>query len=125
MHSNGRQGVAFEARVRLLAEGGSVTAHVFGFRVTNVNALTLQVVISTNYRGADAAAHCSRALEALRLKTFAQLRSANVADHKSLYRRVSIDLGANAPAWARGSDYWGKDMQRGGWTVGNAGGLSV
>src|ERR1700730_15150531 len=75
MHSNGGQGVAFEARVRLLAEGGSVTAPCAGLRVTNVDALTLQVVIATNYRGADAAARCSRALEALRLKTFAPLCS--------------------------------------------------
>jgi alpha-L-fucosidase 2 len=113
MHSNGRQGVAFEARVRLLAEGGSVTAHGFGFRVTNVNALTLQVVISTNYRGADAAAHCSRALEALRLKTFAQLRSAHVADHQSLYRRVSIDLGENSTAGEMPTDERRKAVQAG------------
>src|SRR3984893_7364830 len=112
MHSNGRQGTAFETRVRLLGEGGSVTAHGAGFRVTNVDALTLQVVVATNYNGADAA-RCSRALEALRPKTVAQLRSAHVADHQSLYRRVSIDLGRNSTAEQMPTDEGRKAVEAG------------
>jgi alpha-L-fucosidase 2 len=113
LHSNGRQGVAFEVRVRLLAEGGSVTGHDTGLRVTHADALTLHVVISTNYRGADASDRCARALEALEQRRFGQLRSAHVDDHQSLYRRVSLDLGVNPTAAPKPTDERRKAMQTG------------
>lgn len=98
MHSNGRQGVAFETRVRVITDGELVANDSTSLRVSNADALTLQVAISTNFRGADALTRCARTLETLRQRTFAQLRSAHVEDHQSLFRRVSIDLGANSTA---------------------------
>jgi alpha-L-fucosidase 2 len=113
LHSNGSQGVAFEARVRLLAEGGAVTGHDAGLRVTDADTLTLHVVISTNYRGANASDRCARTLEALQQRRFGQLRSAHVDDHQSLYRRVSLDLGVNPTAAPKPTDERRKAMQAG------------
>jgi len=113
MHSNGSQGVAFETRVRILAEGGLVTHDATSLRVSNADALTLQVAISTNYRGVDASARCARTLETLRQKTFAQLRSAHIEDHQSLFRRVSIDLGASSSAEQKPTDERRKAVQAG------------
>src|SRR5882757_4910612 len=112
-HSNGRQGVAFETRVRVITDGELVANDGTGLRVSNADALTLQVAISTNYRGEDASIHCARALEALRQRTFAQLRSAHIEDHQSLFRRVSIDLGANPSAEQIPTDERRKAVQAG------------
>jgi alpha-L-fucosidase 2 len=113
LHSNGRQGVAFETRVRVIADGKAVTNDGVSLRVSDADTVTLQVVISTNYHGDDASTHCTRALEVIRQKTFAQLRSAHIEDHQSLFRRVSIDLGANSTAEQRPTDERRKAVQAG------------
>jgi alpha-L-fucosidase 2 len=113
MHSNGRQGVAFETRVRVLANGELVTNDGATLRVRNADEVTLQVAIATNYRRADALTGCASALEALRERTFAQLRAAQIEDHQSLFRRVSIDLGANSTAERMPTDERRKAVQAG------------
>ena len=113
MHSNGRQGVAFETRVCVITDGELVANDGTSLRVSNADALTLQVVISTNFRGLDPSARCANTLETLRQKTFAQLRSAHVEDHQSLFRRVSIDLGANSSAEQKPTDERRKAVQAG------------
>jgi alpha-L-fucosidase 2 len=113
MHSNGRQGVAFETHVRVITDGGLVTHDGTSLRVSNADALTLQVAIATNYRGEDAPTRCARTFESLRQRTFAQLRSAHIEDHQSLFRRVSIDLGANSSAEQMPTDERRKAVQVG------------
>jgi alpha-L-fucosidase 2 len=113
LHSNGKQGVAFEARVRLLSEGGRVTAQDSALQVRNADAATLHIVISTNFRGADASARCAKSLQGIRSKTFVQLRSAHIRDHQSLFRRVAIDLGKNPTAELKPTDERRKAVQAG------------
>jgi alpha-L-fucosidase 2 len=113
MHSDGKQGVAFEARVRLLSEGGSVSAQNTVLRVSDANSATLHVAISTNFRGADASARCARSLQGIRHKTYAQLRSAHIKDHQMLFRRVAVDLGSNPKAELQPTDERRKAVQAG------------
>jgi alpha-L-fucosidase 2 len=113
LHSNGRQGVEFETRIRVLTEGGRVTGRDAGLRVSDADAVTLLVVIATNYRGADAAERCARTLKMIGQSSFAQLRSAHVADHQSLFRRVAVDLGANPGAEQKPTDERRKAVQAG------------
>jgi alpha-L-fucosidase 2 len=113
-HSNGKQGVAFETRICLSAKGGEVTAHDGALQVKGADAVTLHVVIATNFRGADASARNVQTLQVLRPKTFAQLRAAHVADHQSLYRRVAIDLGTNPSAELKPTDERRKAVEAGG-----------
>jgi alpha-L-fucosidase 2 len=113
LHSNGRQGVEFETRIRVLTEGGRVTGRDAGLRVSDADAVTLLVVIATNYRGADAAERCARTLKMIGQRSFAQLRSAHVADHQSLFRRVAVDLGANPGAEQKPTDERRKAVQAG------------
>ncbi len=98
LHSNGKQGVAFVARVRVLADGGSIMANNGALHVSHANSVTLLVAIATNFRDANPAARCEQTLESLRNKTYAELRAAHVEDHQALYRRMSIDLGTNPVA---------------------------
>jgi alpha-L-fucosidase 2 len=93
MHSNGRDGVALEIHVGVMAEGGSVSGSAQGLRVKNADAVTILIAAGTNFNGANPEDSCTRALAKASSKSYAQLRAAHIADHQTLYRRVSLDLG--------------------------------
>ena len=96
-------GIRFEARLRVLADGGKVTARGDTLSVEGANAVTLLLAGATNHvsyhdLSADPAARCAQALAAAAGRDFAELRSRHVNDHQALFRRVSIDLGRTEQA---------------------------
>jgi alpha-L-fucosidase 2 len=96
-------GIRFEARLRVLADGGKVVAQGTGLAIEGANAVTLILAGATNhvsYRdlSADPAARCTQALEAAAVRPYADLRARHVADHQRLFRRVAIDLGRTPSA---------------------------
>lgn len=113
LHSNGKQGVAFEARIRMLSEGGRIIAEGSTLHVIDGDAVTLHIAIGTNFRGADAHTRCMRNLRRIRNKTYKQLRSAHIEDHQSLFHRVAIDLGSNPAAERSPTDERRKAVQAG------------
>lgn len=113
LHSDGAQGVQFEARIRAVTEGGAVSADGTSIRIADADAITLYVVAATNFQGADPPAYCKSALAALHHRTYLQLRSAHIADYQSLYRRVSIDLGANSTVGQKPTDERRKAVEDG------------
>jgi len=113
LHSNGKQGVGFVTHIRVLTEDGQTTANDGALSVSNADAVTLLVAISTTYRDADPAARCAQTLKALRSKTYAQLRDAHIKDHQALFRRVSIDLGTNPIAEHKPTDQRRKAVRAG------------
>jgi alpha-L-fucosidase 2 len=93
----------FQARARVLAEGGSVGAEKGSVAVTNANAATLLIAAATSYRRYDDVGGDPEALTASRLaeaspKPFARLRAAHVREHQRLFRRVDLDLGTSDAA---------------------------
>lgn len=105
--NSGAEGVPgalrFEARVRVLAEGGETSALGASIGVRRADAVTLLVAAATSYRGphdvgGDPAALDEAALQAAARKTFEELRTAHVAEHRRLFRRVALDLGATEAA---------------------------
>jgi alpha-L-fucosidase 2 len=112
-HSNGKVGVQFEVRVRVLAESGALSGNDSNIQVKDANALTLLVAIASNFKGADAMARCTRGLDAAAKKTYSQLRSRHIADHQALYRRVSIDLGDDTDAAQQPTNVRRKAVQAG------------
>jgi alpha-L-fucosidase 2 len=95
------KGMRFEAAVRALAEGGTVRAEGNALRVEGARAVTLLISGVTGYLGfdraplgsaADIAAACKSRLDDAQAKDYAELRGAHVADHRRLFRRVSLKL---------------------------------
>jgi alpha-L-fucosidase 2 len=84
-------GVRFRAELRAINEGGHVEVSGSDVIVSNADAATLLVVAATNYRGGDPAAQCAQYL-AHAAKPYAPLKSAHIADHKKLFRRVNLEL---------------------------------
>jgi len=96
-------GLKFEARLRVMAEGGKVVAEDNGISVENADAATLLLVAATSFKNfrdisADPASRCEAAMKAIAGKSFDAMRKAHVEDHMALFRRVSLDLGTTDAA---------------------------
>ena len=113
LHSNGKQGVAFETHIRMLSEGGRITVGDSTLQVRDADAVTLHVAIATDFRGADAHARCMRSLQGVHKQTHEQLRNAHIKDHQALFHRVAIDLGSNPAAELKSTDERRKAVQAG------------
>ncbi|HEX7313886.1 MAG TPA: glycoside hydrolase family 95 protein [Pyrinomonadaceae bacterium] len=89
-------GVKFNGLLKVVAEGGRTRADDDRVSVEGADVATLLFVAATNFRHKDPVAKCEQYLAAAR-KSYAQLLRAHVADHRRLFRRVSLNLSDPAP----------------------------
>ncbi len=87
------KGVTFEARLKIIPEGGKLMVTDTGLQLEGADAATLLIVAATNYRGEDPASVCDRHLTLAAKKDYLTLRRAHVAEHRRLFRRVALNLG--------------------------------
>ncbi|MCH7228395.1 glycosyl hydrolase family 95 catalytic domain-containing protein [Haloferula sp. A504] len=90
--------IRFQTRVEARSEGGSVSLDEGMLRISNADSATLLVVARSNHKSyrdvsADPAALCTADLKKVSSKTWPQLLADHQADHRSLFRRVTLDLG--------------------------------
>ncbi len=90
--------VRFEGHCQIRVNGGQATVDDRQITVEGANAATLTMAMATNVKSykdlsADPGQRCGEALRKTAEKTPRQLRDAHVADHHTLFRRVSLDLG--------------------------------
>lgn len=93
----------FEARLQVRAQGGSATVGDARITIEKADAATLVLAAATSYKNyrdvsGDPAARCREVLAPVGGKDFSRLREAHVADHRRLFRRVSLDLGTTGAA---------------------------
>ncbi|MCX6967375.1 MAG: glycoside hydrolase family 95 protein [Verrucomicrobia bacterium] len=112
-HSNGQCGVAFQARCRVMAVGGEVSAEPDAVRVVGADAVTVLVALNTDYQGRDPAALGARQIDAADRIEWGQLRARHVADYQRLFRRVTLDLGGVSAA-AQPTDVRLETLRKGG-----------
>ncbi|MBE0536022.1 MAG: glycoside hydrolase N-terminal domain-containing protein [Phycisphaerae bacterium] len=98
-----RCAMTFESQLRVNADGGRVTAGDGRIRVEGADSATLVLAAATNYKSyndlsKDPAKACRDTLATAGRKSFTLLRNAHLADHRKLFRRVSLDLGRTAAA---------------------------
>jgi alpha-L-fucosidase 2 len=86
-------GLAFESRLRVIADGGTVTSEKNGVRVVGANSATILLAGATDFRGKSPADACRAEIDAAAALPFAELRQRHVTDYQSLFDRVSLDLG--------------------------------
>jgi alpha-L-fucosidase 2 len=91
----------FEARVRVLATGGTRTNNADTVVVRDADAVTMLVSAATSYRNyedvsGDPAARVAASLGAASRKTVDALRAAHVRDYQQLFNRVTLNLGPSA-----------------------------
>ena len=88
------KGVRFEAQLKIIPEGGKLIPTDEGLRLENANAATLLIVAATDYRDDDPRPLCDEYLAKASKKKYRRLRQSHVAEHRRLFRRVAIGLGA-------------------------------
>jgi alpha-L-fucosidase 2 len=107
------EGMTFDLRVRILPDGGSLSAEGAAITVARANAVTLLLSAGTSFNGPDKspgregrdpAAEALRPLAGAQLRSYAELRARHVADHQALFRRVDLDLGRADGASDRPTD---------------------
>ena len=90
-------GVKFRAMLRVVNKGGQLEVSGNELVVSNADAVTLLLVAATDYRGGDPASACDRYMEHA-AKPYATLKSAHLADHEKLFRRVELEMAPPADA---------------------------
>ncbi len=95
--------IRFEARLVVEQQGGRHEAADGSIHVANANSVTLILAGATNFKNfqdvsADPKQRNTATLAAVRGKSYEALRTAHIADHQKLFRRVSLDLGASDAA---------------------------
>jgi len=98
---NGTNGMRYIARVKAVAEGGTVKTDGNNLRVAGANSVTLFLTAGTDYklnppyRGNPHEKVSADQLAAAAAKPYDELRKAHVADYQKLFRRASLDLGGH------------------------------
>src|SRR4029079_10487509 len=91
-------GLRFEARVKVLSEGGRVVTQENSLSVENANSVTLLLSAATSFKNfhdisADPARRCGQDLAAVGRKSIEKILADHLADHRRLFRRVTLNLG--------------------------------
>ena len=98
---NGK-GMRFEVQLRATHEGGRLAAADGQITAENCDSVTLLLAAATSFNGPftspsrdgkDPSALCRDCLAALEGRSFEKLRKGHVADYRSLFDRVRLDLG--------------------------------
>ncbi|MGH3584581.1 MAG: glycoside hydrolase family 95 protein, partial [Mycobacterium sp.] len=96
-------GLTFESRLAVQTEGGSIGTGNDTLTVTGATSVTLLIASATSYVNyhdisADPITRNTATLSAVAGKPFTAIRAAHLADHRRLFRRVSLDLGTSPAA---------------------------
>jgi alpha-L-fucosidase 2 len=95
-HSDGHTGVQFVSSVRVLNQGGQVSAVADQLQVERADAVTLIIAANTSFRGQHPAAACQQQTDAAARRTFDRLRQRHVTDYQKLFGRVELSLGGES-----------------------------
>ena len=92
------EGMKFVARLHAVHSGGKVSIHDDALRVEAADEVVLLVAAATNYQGfagrgsADPLRATADDIAKARVKSYDQLRTAHIAEHRGFFDRVSLKL---------------------------------
>ena len=95
--------LTFQARVRVLAQGGTSGSTQNTVSVSGADSVTLLIAAATSYRSfkdvsGDPETTTMKQIRAAAKESFDGLRERHVAEHQRLFRRVELDLGVTDAA---------------------------
>ncbi|WP_346857968.1 glycoside hydrolase family 95 protein [uncultured Draconibacterium sp.] len=97
-HEGVNGAVEFETRVKILNDGGEVTADASVLTVSNAKTATIIISMATNFNNyndisGNANERANTYLQAAIQKSFKDLLDDHIADYQSYFKRVDLDLG--------------------------------
>ncbi len=95
-----RAALKFQVRVRVLADGGTVSTASNSVAVAHADSATILIAAATSYRNfqdvsGDPEAVVKAQIAAAEGKAFSALLGAHIQEHQRLFRRVSLQLGSS------------------------------
>ena len=92
--------LTFEARLKIINEGGELVIEDNSIKVVNANTATLQLVAATsfvNYQdiSGNPSELCKNYLSNLNGKSYKELKDTHIEDFRNLFNRVALDLGTS------------------------------
>lgn len=95
--------VQFEAKIKIVTNGGSVTSNDTVLMVNNADAATIYISIATNFLNyndisANASQKVNAYLQKALAKSYDQLLNDHIVDYQRYFKRVSLDLGVTDAA---------------------------
>lgn len=102
-HEGIKGAVEFEANVRFVNKGGKIDSEQEGIRISGADEVTIYISIATNFVdfqdiSANASERSNRYLNKGVSKDFEQIYQDHVADYRSFFDRVNLDLGRTVAA---------------------------
>ena len=91
----GGKGLAFQASVKVLPDGGKLETFPERILIDRATSATLLIAANTSSRGGDPAGMTARDIAAAASKPYDQLRHRHVTDHQQLFRRARLRLGTS------------------------------
>ena len=88
-------GVKLEARLKILSESGTLSSGGDSIRIEKANSVVILLTAATDYFAPDPASPALERLEKVSARPFADIKNDHVADYKSYFNRLSIDLGSS------------------------------
>ena len=90
----------FQVRVRMLADGGTVSTTSDSLAVTNADSVTILIAAATSYKNyqdvsGNPEAIVKSQINSAAKKNFDKLLAAHIEEHQRLFRRVSLDVGSS------------------------------
>lgn len=97
-HETVKGAVRYEARIKVVPRGGTVSANDTVVNVSNADAATIYISIATNVKNyndisGNADALASSYLQQALKKSYEQIQKASTADYRKYFQRVILDLG--------------------------------
>ncbi|MFC1765056.1 glycoside hydrolase N-terminal domain-containing protein, partial [Planctomycetota bacterium] len=95
---SGDQGVRYAAHMKIIPDGGSVTAASGTLQVKAADSVVILLTAATDFRGQDPLALSREQLAVAAGKAYDALLRDHMAEHRRFYRRVKLDLGGDTAA---------------------------
>ena len=89
------KGVLFVVRLKVVAKDGEITTGDSILSVRNANEVTIYADMRTDYKKPDYLNVCKETTEKASERTFVSIQNEHQSDYASLFKRVSLTLGAN------------------------------
>jgi len=100
------KGVRYHTRLQAKPQGGQVSVEGKALAIRKANTVTLFLTAATDYNfdnpyrplQRDLAQVCAKQLAAVSKKSFKRIQTAHLAEHRRMFRRVTLDLGTTDAA---------------------------
>lgn len=97
--AGGGTGVKFLSRIKVIHDGGELKTAGEQISIARANTVTIFITAATNFRGAPPETAVKRNIDEVGGKDYSVLLESHVKDYQSWFKRVEIDLGANASTY--------------------------